>query len=115
MSMSWQGERGPDGPNGDKGERGDDVSDETPENAREISFVIFDRLYYLNPYMYVCVFQGEPGGDGARGERVNDYISFKWVTPAEMCANVYTTLFRGKLEKTASKGPVETEAQGERR
>lgn len=63
----------------------------------------------------MCVFQGEPGGDGARGEKVNDYISFERVTPAEMCANVYVTLFRDKLEKTGSKGPVETEAQGERR
>lgn len=53
--MLWQGERGPDGPKGDKGERGDDVSNGTPKNAREISFVIFDRLYYLNSYVCVCV------------------------------------------------------------
>lgn len=70
MSVT-QGERGPPGNNGEKGERGDYVSNKKKKthlqnnhNASRSSSVLI-----ASP----CVFQGEPGVDGERGERVNDF------------------------------------------
>lgn len=69
MSLFWQGDEGPRGADGDKGERGDDVSDEAPDNVRNINLVIFNGL--SNFLLCVCLFQGPPGPDGTRGDNVN--------------------------------------------
>lgn len=67
---------------------------------------------------YVRVFQGAPGPDGGRGERVSRInVDFKWarlcVTAAKICVNVFKIPRREQSGRRGSKVPVETEVQEE--
>lgn len=81
--------------------------------AKMIYSVIFNSL---SDILLSCVFQGLPGPDGPRGDRVRG-INITWeclcVTAAKICVNICKIPCRAQLERRASKVPVETEVQGE--
>lgn len=64
----------------------------------------------------MCVFQGAAGPDGPRGERVNQIninLTDETVAPGDTRDNVCKILRRDKVERRASRVPVETEVQEE--
>lgn len=84
------------------------------DNTKNISFATFSDLSNI----LLCVFQGAPGEDGTRGEKVNRInIDFNWVClcvwAVKIYANIFKIPFRANLERRGNKVPAETEVQGE--